>query len=86
MPNVPQQTTGHTWAVTKQEEEPIIGDNGRPTTLHHVHFLTNTGHESHITLPDSHFSPANVAKAIALKAAHIVNVHTLNSSNAPKTE
>ena len=79
-------TAPHTWAVTNQEEEPGYDENGRPVTFHHVHFRTNTGHESHVTLPDTHFSAANVAAEINAKAAEMVRVHHMNSSNQPLAE
>lgn len=84
---MPQPThTGqpHIWAVTDQEEEPSYDENGNSTTLHHIHFKTNTGHISHVTLPDSHFSAANVAAAINHKAAEMVRVHQMNSDNQPQ--
>lgn len=77
------QTQPHTWAVTGQEEEPTIDSNGDVTTLHHISFKTNTGHESTVTVPDADFTAANVANAITAKAAQIVAVHSLNSTNAP---
>lgn len=83
MPQPSQPPPPHTWAVTHQEEEPDIDDNGKPTTIHHVHFRTNTGHESTITLPDSHFNAVNVAQQINHKAGEIVKVHTMTSENAP---
>lgn len=86
MPQPPAGPPPHTWAVTGHEEEPAHDDNGKPTTLHHVHFKTNTGHESSITLPDSHFSAGNVAAQINHKAGEIVKVAGMNSSNQPKPE
>lgn len=81
---MPQPTTAqHTWAITGQEEEPTLTDEGQPSSLHHVRFKTNTGHESHVTIPDEQFSARNVAQAVATKAAEIVKVHALNSTNAP---
>lgn len=81
MPQPPAQP--HTWAVVHQEEEPTIDQDGQPTSLHHVRFKTNTGHESTVTIPDEQFNARNVAKAVAAKAAEIVKVHALNSTNAP---
>ena len=75
--------TGHTWAVTGQTEEPTLDDNARPTSLHHVTFKTNTGHESTVTLPDNQFTAANVAKAITAKANQINRVHVLTSAQVP---
>lgn len=77
----PQQQP-HTWAITGQEEEPTIDSDGQPTTLHHVGFLTNTGHKSTVTIPDEEFTAANVAAKVAEKAEEIVKVHHMNSSNA----
>lgn len=79
-------TLPHTWAVTGQSEEPTLDENGQPTTMHTVNFKTNTGHESSISLPDSHFTAANVAAQINYKAGQITQVHTMNSSNVPKEE
>jgi hypothetical protein len=76
-------TTGHAWAVTHQEEEPTIDDNGQPTSLHHVTFKTNTGHESTVTIPDTAFNAHTVAQAITAKASEINRVHGLTSTNAP---
>ena len=76
-------TTGHTWAVTGQEEEPTLDDNARPTSLHHVTFKTNTGHTSTVSIPDAQFTAANVAKAITTKANEINRVHVLTSTNVP---
>jgi hypothetical protein len=86
MPQPPNNPTPHKWAVTGQEEEPTIDEKGFPTTLHHVQFKTNTGHDSHVTLSGHEFTPANVAKAIEEKANHIISVHMLNSTNAPRVE
>lgn len=71
----------HTWAITGQEEEPTLDDDGRPTTLHHVSFLTNTGHESRVTIPDEQFNAVTVGQRVAAKAAEINAVHGLNSTN-----
>lgn len=79
----PQQ---HTWAITAQEEEPTIDADGQPTTLHHVSFLTNTGHHSTVTIPDNEFTAKGVARRVAAKAAEIVKVHNLNSTNAASAE
>lgn len=76
----------HTWAVTGQEEEPTIGDDGQPTSLHHVHFQTNTGHTSTVTIPDERFTAANVARAVTAKAKQIVAVHGMTSANVPAAE
>ena len=76
----------HTWAVTGQQEEPTIDEDGQPTTVHHVSFQTNTGHKSTVAIPDEQFTAANVAKAVAAKAKQIVTVHGLTSANAPTTE
>lgn len=86
MPNVPPTHAAHTWAVTGHQEEPSFDDNGKPTTLHHVSFKTNTGHESSITLPDSHFTARNVAEQIHHKAQEIIRVYQMNSTNTPKAE
>lgn len=83
MPQPERPPSPHTWAVTRQEEEPSINDNGLPTTLHHVHFKTNVGHESHVTLPDEHFSAENVAAQIHHKVTELLKVHHMNSSNMP---
>lgn len=81
---MPQPTApGHTWAVTGQEEEPTLTDEGQPSTVHHVHFQTNTGHRSHVSIPDETFSARTVAQAIAAKAQEMNMVHGLNSTNAP---
>lgn len=76
----------HTWAVTGQEEEPTIDEDGQPTSLHHVHFQTNTGHKSTVTVPNEQFTAANVARAITAKAKQIVAVHGMTSANAPADE
>lgn len=81
MPQPP--TAPHTWAVTGQEEEPTIDEDGQATSVHHVHFKTNTGHESTVSIPNAQFNAANVARAITAKAAQIVAVHGMNSTNAP---
>lgn len=81
MPQPP--ATQHTWAVTGQQEEPTIGEDGEATSVHHVHFKTNTGHESTVSIPNERFNAVNVAKAITAKAAQIVAVHGMNSTNAP---
>lgn len=73
----------HAWAVTGQQEEPTIDEDGQATSVHHVSFKTNTGHESSVSIPNAHFNAANVAKAITAKAAQIVAVHGMNSTNAP---
>lgn len=86
MPNVPQSQQPHKWAVTGQEEEPAINDDGTATTLHTVHFQTNTGHKSHVMVRDEEYSAANVARAVEDKAARIIEVHHLNSGNAPRAE
>lgn len=86
MPNVPPAGEPHTWAVTAQEEEPTIDENGRATTTHHVHFKTNTGIASHVSLDDKDFKPGKVAKAIHDKAHHLNTVHSMNSANAPEHE
>lgn len=86
MPQPAQPQNPHTWAVTGEEEEPIIGEDGRPTTLHHVQFKTNVGHTSTITLPDSHYTAANVAEQIHYKAGEMLKVHNMNSTNAPRPE
>lgn len=86
MPQPPTSTTPATWAVTGQEEEPTIDENGQASTTHHVAFKTNTGHESTVSLPDSQFSAANVAEQINYKAGQITQVHTMTSANAPKPE
>lgn len=86
MPQPATATTGHKWAITHQEEEATIDEKGNPSTIHTVHFKTNTGHESSITLPDSHFTPTNVAQQVEHKANHIIAVHQMNSTNAPKPE
>lgn len=84
MGTMPQPAvTGHTWAVTHQEEEPTLDDNGQPTSLHHVTFKTNTGHESTVTIPDAAFSAKTVARAIQAKAEQINHVHRLTSANVP---
>lgn len=86
---MPQPTPAphqHAWAVTGQQEEPYIDENGRPTTIHHVSFKTNTGHESTVSLPDSHFTAANVAQQIQYKAGEIAKVHSMNATNAPAPE
>lgn len=81
---MPQPTaTGHTWAVTGQQEEPTLDDNAQPTSLHHVTFKTNTGHTSTVTIPDRAFTASNVAKAVAAKASEINRVHALTSTNQP---
>lgn len=80
----PQPAQPHTWAVSHQEEEATIDDNGRPTTMHHIHFITNVGHKSTVVIPDEQFTAANVAKAVAAKASELLKVHNLNSSNAPQ--
>jgi len=86
MPNMPSNTPGHSWAITDQREEPDYDENGKPTTMHHVYFKTNTGHESHVTLPDSHFNPAHVARAVEEKANRIITVARMHSGNAPTLE
>lgn len=86
MPQPPNVQSGHTWGVTAQEEEPTINDQGKPSSLHTVHFQTNTGHKSSVTLPAEKFNAKNVAKAIHAKAHEITTVHTMNSSNAPREE
>lgn len=86
MPQPSNMQTGHTWGVTAQEEEPTINDQGKPSSLHTVHFQTNTGHKSSITLPTEHFNAKNVAKAINAKAHEIVTVHAMTSTNAPRDE
>lgn len=73
----------HTWAVTGQEEEPTVNSDMEPSTIHHVTFKTNTGHQSSVAIPDEQFTAANVAKAIVAKAREINTVHTLTSTNAP---
>jgi hypothetical protein len=81
---MPQPTApGHTWAVTHQEEEPTLDDNGRPTSLHHITFKTNTGHESKVVIPDNAFNARAVAQAITAKANQINRVHMLTSTNQP---
>lgn len=81
---MPQPTApGHTWAITGQEEEPTLTDDGQPSTIHHVHFKTNTGHASTVSIPDEQFSAKAVANAVTRKAAEIVKVHGMNSTNAP---
>jgi hypothetical protein len=80
------QANLNTWAITDQHEEPDYDENGKPTTMHHIHFKTNTGHESHVTLPDSQFTPAHVAKAVEEKANRIVTVARMHSGNAPVSE
>lgn len=84
MPQPP--ATQHTWAVTGQEEEPTIDEDGQATSVHHVSFKTNTGHESSVSIPNAQFNATNVAKAIAAKAAQIVAVHGMNSTNAPSEQ
>lgn len=81
---MPQEPVKHKWAVTGQEEEDAINDNGTATTLHTVHFKTNTGHQSHVMVTDEHFTPANIAAMIEEKAAKIAAIHGMNSSNAPQ--
>lgn len=78
----PQQ---HTWAITSQQEEPVIDDDGRPTSVHHVEFKTNTGHTSRVTIPDHQFNAVSVARAVKAKAKEIVSVHHMTSANAPET-
>lgn len=73
----------HAWAVVGQEEEPTIDQDGQPTSVHHVRFRTNTGHESTVSIPNERFNARNVARAISAKAAEIAKVHTLNSTNQP---
>lgn len=86
MPQPSSQQQVHTWAVTGHEEEPSIDEDGQPTVLHHVSFLTNTGHESSVTLPDKQFSARNVAEQIHFKAGEINKVHNMNSTNAPSAD
>ena len=73
------QPPGPKWRVTHQEEEPTIDDNGRSTTVHHVHFRTEHGHDSTVSLPDHVFTAHNVARAIHAKAQEMGAVHTLTS-------
>lgn len=81
---MPQPTGApHTWAITGQQEEPTIDEDGQATSVHHVSFRTNTGHESSVAIPNEQFNAVNVARAVAAKAAHINTVHSMNSTNAP---
>lgn len=73
----------HKWAVTGQTEEATLDAEGNPTTLHHVTFMTDTGHESSVTIPDVHYSAENVAAAIHHKATEIRKVHSLHSDITP---
>lgn len=83
MASAPQPPQPHRWAVTGQEEEPALNDDGTPTTLHTVHFKTNAGHQSHVMVRDEEYTAANVARMIASKADRLLEVHALNSTNAP---
>lgn len=74
----------HAWAVTHEQEEPVIDANGQPTTLHHVHFQTNTGRKSSVAVPDTEYTAQNVATKIHAKAQHINTVAGMNSTNAPQ--
>lgn len=78
------QSQPHTWAITGQQEEPTIDEEGRPTSVHHVEFKTNTGHTSRVTIPDAQFNAVTVARAVKAKAKQIVDVHHMTSENAPE--
>lgn len=78
------EPTPHKWAVTGQEEHPTMDKDGRPTTDHHVQFVTKSGHKSSITLPDDSFTAENVHDAIDYKANEIEKVHALNASVKPE--
>lgn len=77
-------TPGVKWKVFHQEEEPTLDAEGRQTTIHHIHFRTEHGHESSVSLPDHLFTAHNVAREIHAKAREIGQVHELTSETVTK--
>lgn len=75
--------TPHKWAVTRQEEHPVIDNTGNPTTEHVTHFITAGGHESTVSHMDNVYSAENVAASIEHKSNELMKVHNLNSTVHP---
>lgn len=78
--SVPTPTPGKGWSVTGQTQTEKMDGNGKFTEGWTVSFLTQHGVTGSVWLPDARYNPANVAAAIADKAATLDSVHVLSDS------
>lgn len=71
-----------TWQVTGQQSDQTTFVGGQPVSGHVVSFITGAGWRDSVFVPDDHYTPANVKKAIQAAADRADSVGALSSGQA----
>lgn len=71
-----------TWQVTGQQSDQSQFIAGQPVSGHVVSFITGEGWRDSVFVPDDHYTPANVRKAVQAAADRADSVGSLHSGQA----
>ena len=67
------------WTVTGQQSDQTTFVGGQPVSGHVVSFITGEGWRDSVFVPDDHYTPANVRKAVQAAADRADSVGSLHS-------
>lgn len=73
------------WQVTGDAPDQVVFRGATPQTGHEITFVTGQGNRGSVFVPDDQYTPAQVKKIVAAKAAVVDEVNALHEGSVPVT-